>query len=945
MLANKNSLNMKIFASWIIIISSILSVRCSTDKQPGAASAQKQLLQSTNAKPWSYWWWMGNAVDTANIDYNLKKYAEAGIGGLHIVPIYGVKGYESQFIQYLSPEWIDMLAYTAKKCKELGLGLDMTLGTGWCFGGPGVDEKTGSMFGYIEKRKIGGGPVRLDLKVSHEKYPFSHVESVLAVLPGGKRTDITKQVNEQETLIWDAPGDSVTLFIQRIHGPVFKVKRAAPGGEGFMLDPFSVEAMEYYLQHFDSAFDGNTGKYVRAIYHDSYEYRADWSYGVFDEFEKRRGYDLRLFLPELYGGRGDTALRVIADYRRTMAEMHREYIRRVTQWAESHGVLFRNQGHGSPANWLDIYAEASIPETEAFGASVFNIPGLTRKKEYINKDHPNRFVMKFASSAAHVAGRPLVSSESNTWLREHFQVALSHSKPELDKLMLAGVNHIFYHGITYSPKEAPWPGWLFYASTNFGPTNSIFHHFHAQNKYVDRCQKTLREGSPGNDILLYFPIQDIWHAADSPKPETDGKNQRNFMKILYKLSVHNAKDWLYPTPFYRTARALDSLGYAFDYVSDDQLFEASVIDKTLKTPGGKYKALVVPRCDYMPLKTMRAVKAMADHGFPVIFIDKMPDKAPGYHEFEKREHELAELTASMKNVDIFQDDGSEGIEKALAVAEVKKEDFPAYGIPFIRRKRDDGYTYFISNLYRGTALDDTVMLAVEAKDVIITDPVTGISCKALFAVGRGVTSMKLQISPGQALIIRTYDIPQNSHEKWAYFHEAGSPIAIMGKWKVEFIEGRPALPEPYETDSLTSWAAREDPEAQRFAGTARYTVHFNMENIEADDYLLKLTGVHESALVRLNGHEFPVLFAHPYQMRVGRRIKKGDNVLEIEATNLSANCIRDLDKRKVSWKNYYNINFVNINYKPFDASAWPLTPSGLTGEVRLIPLKITNNNY
>ena len=97
---------------------------------------------------------MDSTVDKKNIDYNLKKYKEAGIGGLHIVPIYGVEGEEDKFINYLFPEWVEMLAYTNEQYEKLGLGLDMTLGTGWCFGGPDVDENTGLMYGFIEKLNV-----------------------------------------------------------------------------------------------------------------------------------------------------------------------------------------------------------------------------------------------------------------------------------------------------------------------------------------------------------------------------------------------------------------------------------------------------------------------------------------------------------------------------------------------------------------------------------------------------------------------------------------------------------------------------------------------------------------------------------------------------------------------------------------------------------------------
>ena len=87
--------------------------------------------QVNTAKPWAYWWWMGSAVNEKDIAKNLEDFAAAGFGGLHIIPIYGVKGEEANFINYLSPKWVEMLDFTVEKAKTLGLGIDMTLGTGW----------------------------------------------------------------------------------------------------------------------------------------------------------------------------------------------------------------------------------------------------------------------------------------------------------------------------------------------------------------------------------------------------------------------------------------------------------------------------------------------------------------------------------------------------------------------------------------------------------------------------------------------------------------------------------------------------------------------------------------------------------------------------------------------------------------------------------------------
>ena len=117
-----------------------------------------------------------------------------------------------------------------------------------------------------------------------------------------------------------------------------------------------------------------------------------------------------------------------------------------TAWSRERGFLTRNEAHGSPGNLLDLYALADTPETEMFHTD------------------RNRLVSKLASSAAHVAGRPLVSAETGTWLAEHFTETVGEMKTLLDDMFLSGVNHVFFHGTCYSPADAPWPGWVFYAS-------------------------------------------------------------------------------------------------------------------------------------------------------------------------------------------------------------------------------------------------------------------------------------------------------------------------------------------------------------------------------------------------------------------------------------------------------------------------------------------------
>src|SRR3954471_4332896 len=109
------------------------------------------------AKPWTRWWWLGSAVDKSNLTRLLEQYHDAGLGGVEICPIYGAKGYEDRYIDFLSPSWMQMLAHTTSEGKRLGIGVDLTTGTGWPFGGPQVTPQIASAKVVMKAYDIAAG--------------------------------------------------------------------------------------------------------------------------------------------------------------------------------------------------------------------------------------------------------------------------------------------------------------------------------------------------------------------------------------------------------------------------------------------------------------------------------------------------------------------------------------------------------------------------------------------------------------------------------------------------------------------------------------------------------------------------------------------------------------------------------------------------------------------
>lgn len=864
------------------------------------------------AKPATYWWWMGSAVDKENISRELTTLAKAGFGGVHIIPIYGVRGWEKSFIPYLSDEWLDVLVYTINESKKLDMFVDMTMGTGWCFGGPSVNDSEANASVVVKQFTLNPG------ESFKEKLNKTRVQAIVGFDKNGGWSNLIDALDLNGVLKWQTTLEPVELFIIEQKPSGQRVKRAAPGGEGHMLNLFYLQSMRNYLQWFEDAFK-KINVYPRALYHDSYEYRSDWSPDLLSEFAKRRGYKLESKLNLLFSKTNvsDDVSRVKSDYRETLSDMMIENTLPLwVKWCHDHNIIVRNEAHGSPGNILDLYALADIPETEMF------------------RDDRNILISKFASSASHVMGKKYTSSETGTWLKEHFTGTLADMKTLIDDLFLSGVNHIFYHGTCYSPKNAEWPGWQFYASFEMNDRNPIWYDVPALNSYVTRVQSVLQLGVPDNKVLLYWPIYDFWHNASG---------------MVQQLTVH-AKSWFENQPICRCANLLWTNGYSFDYISDRQLNAAEFKNKKIITPGAEYDVIVVPGCTYMPLNTLERLIKLADSGATIIFETKLPDDVPGFCSLAERRASFRRLLAKLKNGyavgDMVKYPAGNGmiivgeLVDALQHIGMRPEEMVVmHQLNFVRRKFNDDYYYFIVNKSK-TNIEAWVPITVQGKSVLMMDPLTG--CVGIANTrNQTLTNMLVLINlpAGHSVVLKVLTSKECSGDKWKYWKDAGPSRDITGSWKIDFIQGGPILPSTKQIDRLVSWTELNDPETESFAGTAKYTTKFDLHNLTNRFWKLNLGKVCNSARVYLNGTYKGTVFMPPFEVIVDN-IKSNENLLEIEVTNIAANRIRDLDRRKIKWRAFYDINYVNIDYKQFDASDWPVAESGLLGPVTLTPITL-----
>ncbi len=869
-------------------------------------------------KPWTRWWWMGNAVDRENITRRMEEFAQAGIGGVEITPIYGVKGFEEQFIGHLSPEWMEMLIHTLDEAKRLGMGVDMVLGTGWPFGGPQVEPEYAASKFYIRDYVLKEG-VKLEQEITIEEgenYESARLQYLYAFDTKDQKKDLLSLV-ENGKLEWTPNNDCVVyaIFLAKTGQ---RVKRSAPGGEGWVLDHFSKDALNDYLEPYEKALGPAKNK-LRALFNDSYEvYGADYTPQLFEEFNSRRGYDLSDYIPELAAvGSGGDASRILSDYRETLSDLLLEdFSHSWNNWSREQTFITKYQAHGCPANLLDIYATADIPECESFYATQFDIPGVRWEESDANKAQPDLIMLKFASSAAHISGKQLTSSETLTWLREHFKTALSQCKPEVEQIFLSGVNHTFFHGSTYFPDESAWPGWKFYASVNFVPTSTLWKDAPFMFEYIARCQSMLQSGTSDNEILVYWPFHDVI--------EEDYNGE-----LLMQLGIHNKDEWLVPTPFYQLVSTLIEQGYSVDFISDRYLKKAISEKGKIYLSGTEYQALVVPQCEKMTIESFSLLIELAGSGTKVVFTG-LPESVPGYHIHQQRATQLQEKIQMVKKELVISGEVTEMLTQMGIQGEALKET----GLDFVRRDMEDGKIYFLVN-HTPKVIDRYIPLNYRPKSVMIMDPLTGNSgLGAMKSRGRE-SEVYLQMKPGASLILRTFDRDHQA-AAWVYHEVKGDPVSLSGTWDLQFLSGGPEIPESVLMDKLRSWT-EFNPVTEAFSGTARYRMEFENPDPEVTQWLLDLGDVRESARVWVNGQSLGCLWSVPFAT-VTDLLQKGSNTLEIEVTNLSANRLRNLERKGVEWKIFYEINMVNRHYEKFDATVWDPMPSGLLGPITFTPL-------
>jgi hypothetical protein len=825
---------------------------CPVNAQTALEKLQADFVQPpAGAKPMMRWWWFGLAVEKPEIRRELEQMKADGIGGVELAFVYPqvvddpAKGLVNE--PFLSRPMLDNVGYAASEGRRLGLRVDVTLGSGWPYGGPATTLAEAA--GCLRVAELAVAPGATSLPA----VPLADGESVVSIsLVDGEPQHWKASPQQLLVQTKDFPPSgaprTALVFIASHTGQ--RVKRAAVGAEGWVLDPFSHQAVATHLHAVGDplvrAF-GATPPY--AIFSDSLEaYGADWTPSLPAEFKRRRGYDLLPRLPELVAGGSAEAEKVRHDWGKTLTELVDEnYLSQINAWADAHHTKFRSQTYGEPAVSLSSQRLVSLAEGEGPHWRAFS-------------------TLRWASSANHLFDKNVTSAETFTWLHSPaFRATPLDMKAEVDLHFLIGVNQVIGHGWPYSAPQVGEPGWSLYAAAVFNDHNPWHPVMPDVTRYMERTSFLLRQGQPANQVALLLPTDDAW-ARFSPG----------------KVSVTAEMDELI-TPALMSS--ILSAGYNVDYI------DADAIEKF----GIHYPVLVIPPTDRIPVQTLLAIQRYVAGGGKVIAVGR----APSLNQNGERTPELSALSRQIFDESLVADLSALSGALHTAVPPDFKLDRTNDDVGFIRRKLPDADIYFLAN----TANHPVSMQATFAtthKFGQRWDADTGTAASVSVSVSGA--AIPLSLAPYESAIFVFSDEPSRA----IALPQPGAQIAdLSAGWKVTFTEMHKTI----SADVPDDWTS--DPSTRFYSGEAVYEREFTLSKVPGGAAFLQAEGgvpvampdvikgpgmrawydppVREAAIVFVNGHRVGSLWHPPYRLAVSGFLKQGQNQVVIKVYNTAMN--------------------------------------------------------
>jgi hypothetical protein len=780
--------------------------------------------------------------------------------------------------------------------------------------------------------------------------------------------EITANLQPDGSLKWDVPSGK-WVILRMGHTSTGHVNYVGGGGLGLECDKLNPEVVKiqfdkWFGEVFRQVGPELVGKVLKRFHVDSWECGSqNWSPVFRDEFKKRRGYDLLLYLPVMAGipvKNADFSERVLADVRQTISDLVVDNFYKVMSGeASKKGCLFS--------------AECIAPVMVSDGMLHYRDVDLPMGEFWLNSpshDKPNDILD--AISGAHIYGKNIVQAESFTAIRFDWNEHPGMMKPLADRNLALGINKMFFHVFTLNPWKDRKPGMTVdKAGTFFQRDQTWWKPGKAFFDYITNCQTLLQQGKPVVDIAV-FTGEETPRRAVLPDRLVDvlpgifgrEKVEQEKIRLLnVGIPVRNV-----PSGVKTQANMADPenwvdplRGYAYDSFNRDALLNlAKVEDGRILLPGGaNYGLLVVPGNmkmapdggERMSLEVAQKLLDLANQGASIVFTEK-PKHTPGFQSGSvddiKLKKEIDKLFSGEK-ITVTETSGRQfifwkkgkgriiqGPYEASSFNELGiRKDFIASdengnqtgSVAWNHRKEAEKDIYFVANqLEEARTLELSFRIANKVPELY--NPVTNETrqCKQ-WQTGNGYTKLTYRFEPNESLFVVFNNVKADSGigKNWV---ETLPEMNLSNVWKVQFDTAFGGTVNPVTFAELTDWSKNPDDRIRYYSGTAVYNKFFSWEKnrIEVEPLWLELGSFANMAEVKLNGQPCGVCWTAPFRVRIDQAIKQGTNQLEISVTNTWANRIlgdHNLpEEKRVTWTT-----------APYRLEGKPLLPAGLFGPV------------
>ena len=967
---------MKLLKLLILLLGFALVIYQCQPKTDGLTTEQlyEAFQQPTSEyHPFVRWWWNGDKVEADELVREMRLLKEAGIGGVEINPIAFPTYCDSlgkPSLQWLSPEWIDMLKVCFDEAKQLDMTCDLLVGSGWPFGAEflNVNERAQIVVNYAE---MVTGPTTLTIirdsicekampKVSSPykgnikelmslklyPNPASSVDEGITIWTTQSKVlePVERPVDSIITI--EVPEGEYTLAaLVKING-FLEVINGAPGAAGPVLDHFNTEAVNRYLYNMSDKIETQIGPLkgnIRALFTDSMELEgANWTSDMAEEFEKRYGYDITEWLPFILFKIGSMGSAINYDPVIPVTEAFQQEIQRARydfedfkaqlmqerftstylHWCHQLGVKARAQAYGRGFYPLENALAYDIPEGESWTTNwLRHKPGEEMSETDYRRGRAYTMVNKFVSSAAHLAGNHTVSCEEMTNTYTVFNMSLEQLKIGGDQSAMSGMTHSVFHGFNYSPNlEAKFPGWVRYGAY-YSENNNWWPYFKYYNDYKARLSYALQHGTYYADIAILNPENDMWSTIgmqNEPFPNTT--------RAPYKTLI-----W----------EAINKCGGGVDYVSENIINQSEIKRGNLCFNKRKYNTLMLIDLESLHPETAEQLLKFVKTGGKIVCIDTIPYQSLGRPGNHQKNDSLVRATMDkvMEHEEqfVFVEPPKEGFIPWYDSL-MHAESLPHYlniedPKPYVMQNRyttDDGSEMILlSNSHRYNAHQTKITFdeaLTHKKQAQIWDLQTGkryalpLDKDGSYTFDLGPVEMVLVVFEKSTPI----DLPI-----WQPLHTITGTlpaIDISDHWDVTLCHS--LLNDTISAHFDTLFDLKDNEAYQHFCGTIIYhkTINCGRDGVHTDSTILDLGFVEGVSEVFVNGQSTGVQYFGRRIYDITDYLQEGENDLEVRVTTTMGNYLKTFSREEnpTTW--------IYVNHPKRDQ---PLQPMGLLGPIKL----------